>query len=150
MAVDYYVDPAGTDDGSHGTGPGTNAWKTIEYAVNNVANPATATIVIHVSGDTYTLNNNDIYINRGFTNLTIDGAGAGSTIVQAQASAYGSAMVFYINTGETVTLRDMTIQNGVQGIYNYNSTLTIINCAISNNGTTAYGGGVYNYNNLWC
>jgi len=144
MADDYYVDPLGTDDVDHGGGAGTGAWKTIEYAVNTVADPTTATIVIYVSGDTYTLGNDYIGINRGFTALTIDGAGAGSTIVQAQASAYGSGIVFYINTGETVTIRDMTIQNGSQGIYNFSSTLTIINCAISYNGTPSYGGGVRN------
>ncbi|MCK4639965.1 MAG: hypothetical protein KAU06_01385 [Candidatus Marinimicrobia bacterium] len=55
QVVDYYVDPSGTDDMPGGTSG--DPWATIEYAVNNVANPTTATIVIHVSGDTYTLNN---------------------------------------------------------------------------------------------
>jgi parallel beta-helix repeat protein len=35
-AATWYVDPTGTDDGSHGTGTGTSAWKTIQYAVGQV------------------------------------------------------------------------------------------------------------------
>ena len=34
-ATNYYVDPTGTDDTSHGTGTGTGAFKTIQYAVND-------------------------------------------------------------------------------------------------------------------
>ena len=66
--VNYYVDPSGTDDGSHGSSPGTGAWQTIQYAVSNVLNPTTATIIINVSGDTYTLNSDDIDIDRSFIN----------------------------------------------------------------------------------
>ncbi len=150
LAVDYYVDPAGTDDGSHGAGPGTDAWKTIEYAVVNVADPATAGIVIHVSGDTYTLNSNRIDIQRGFADLTIRGAGAGSTIVQAAASAgVATAPVYYIYSGETVALEDMTIRHGVGnrvggGIHNLGS-LSLANCTVSDNNVklNAYGGGIW-------
>ena len=89
MAVDYYVDPSGTDDMPGGTSG--DPWATIEYAVNNVANPTTATIVINVSGDTYTLNSDVISIDRSFGSisggLTIRGAGAATTIIQAAASA---------------------------------------------------------------
>lgn len=34
-ATNYYVDPTGTDDTSHGTGTGTGAFKTIQYAIND-------------------------------------------------------------------------------------------------------------------
>ena len=153
MADDYYVDPSGTDDGSHGSGPGIGAWETIQYAVNNVSDPTTATIMIHVSGDTYTLNSNPIYTNfRGFGSisggLTIRGAGAGSTIVQAESSP-GTATdcVFYIHgSDETVTLEDMTIRYGHRGIYNQYGTLTLTNCTISGNTIDSGGGaGIENY-----
>ena len=154
MAVDYYVDPLGTDDVSHGEGTGTDAWKTIEWAVNNVSDPTTATIIIHVSGDTYTLNSNDIDIDRGFGStsggLTI--RGAGSTIVQAAASS-GTAndRVFYINgSDETVALEDMTILYGKTtsyggGLYNMAGTLTMINCTVSGNTSGYSGGGLESY-----
>ena len=37
LATDtWYVDGAnGTDDGTHGTGPGTDAFKTIQYSIND-------------------------------------------------------------------------------------------------------------------
>ena len=158
MAVDYYVDYTnGTDDGGHGTGTGTDAWKTIEYAVNNVSNPTTATIVIHVSGDTYTLNSDVISINSGFGStsggLTIQGAGAGSTIVQAESSSGpATARVFHIiGNDETVTLENMTIRYGKEnpggGIYNEGGILTLTNCTVSEN-TTNQGGGLYNIGTL--
>ena len=154
MAVDYYVDPSGTDDLGHGTGSGTNAWETIQYAVTNVSNPTTATIVIHVSADTYTLGSDDIDIDRSFTDLTIQGAGVNSTIVQSEATANTATdNVFSITTNETVTIKDMTIRYGKVaagsnggGITN-EETLTIINCRISNNkydsGDDFGAGGIY-------
>lgn len=47
----WYVDPSGTDDGSHGTGPGTAAWQTIQYAVSQVGSGDT----IMVAAGTYDL-----------------------------------------------------------------------------------------------
>jgi len=152
MAVEYYVDPSGTDDGSHGTGTGIDAWATIEHAVSSVANPDSATIVIHVSGDTYTLNSNSIYIDRSFTNLTIQGAGVGTTIVQAHATE-GSATdrVFRIRgSDENVTLKDMTIRNGNLGIgyagggIDNEGILTLTNCTVSGNSAHYGGGGIWN------
>ena len=163
MAVDdYYVDPLGTDDVDHGGGTGTAAWKTIEYAVNNVSDPTTATIVIHVSGDTYTLNNVAILIDRSFGNtsggLTIRGAGAGSTIVQAVASGTATERVFTIlGSDETVALEAMTIRNGKRvstqngggGVYISYGTLTMTNCTVSGNTTSEYsGGGIHNIGTL--
>lgn len=39
--MDYYVDPTGTDDGSHGTAPGAGAWKTLTYALGSSGVPLT-------------------------------------------------------------------------------------------------------------
>jgi len=124
---------------------------TIEYAVNTVSDPTTATIVIHVSAGTYTLNSNEVGIDRNFTNLTIQGAGIGVTIVQAE-STEGTATkcVFLIGSDETVLIEKMTIRYGRiandfgGGIWISYSTLTLTNCIICNNSASWQGGGIYN------
>jgi parallel beta-helix repeat protein len=140
----YYVDPSGTDDGSHGSGPGSDAWQTIQYAVNNAANPKTDTNIINVSGDTYTLTA-EIGTNRSFGEtsggLTIQGAGAASTIVQANASK-GVATERVFNLYGVITLKDMTIRHGRlwtgsgggAGIrIDDGETITIDSCTIADN-----------------
>ena len=134
MAVDYYVDPIGTDDGSHGSGPGTDAWATIDYAVDNVANPTTEAIVIYIAAGIYNTGSNVITINRGFTNLTLDGAGTTSTIIQEDATPGGTNDVIIIRGADDhAILRDMTIRNADTGVMNNSATTTMINCTISNN-----------------
>jgi hypothetical protein len=49
--VHYYVDPDGTDSSGFGTSSGSGAFQTLQYAVTNVANPTTDTIIINISGD---------------------------------------------------------------------------------------------------
>jgi len=66
----WYVDPSGTDDGSHGTGPGAGAFKTIQYAINDARVLGGDTI--NVAAGTYTEN---IVINKG---VTLRGAGSGT------------------------------------------------------------------------
>ena len=151
----YYVNPSGTDDGAHGNGAGTSAWKTIQYAILNVANPTTATIVINVAAGTYT--EAGVLIDKGFTNLSIVGANttigqANVTIVQAHATA-GSASdrVFeIIGSDETITFSNLTIRHGKSaggsdggGIRNDGGTLSTNNCEIMDNITDGSGGGIY-------
>ncbi|MCK4639966.1 MAG: T9SS type A sorting domain-containing protein [Candidatus Marinimicrobia bacterium] len=154
MAVDYYVDPSGTDDGIHGSGTGTDAWKTIEYAVNHV-DPTTETIVINVAAGTYNLwdgsNTDKIVIDRGFTNLTIQGAGATFTIVQAHTvKGPANDRVFNIGSDEIVTIEAMTIRYGKHatqsggGMHLNSATLTLKNCTISGNNADGFGGGICN------
>ncbi len=82
--------------------------------------------------------------------LTIQGYGASNTIVQAHATQ-GSATdrVFHINSGKTVTIKDMTIRHGSLtgfggdgggGIYN-DGTLTLTNCTVSRNSAEGIFGG---------
>ena len=150
--VNYYVDPTGTDDGSHGLGTGTDAWATIQYAVTNVANPTSDTIIINIAAGTYTTNNDDINIDRGFTDLTMQGASASTTIVQSHTDPDSSTVrVFYVGSGEYVSFEDMTIRYGrsnTNGAAIYQSTsglLTVKDCIIYDNDGTGDNdsGGIY-------
>lgn len=91
--------------------------------------------------------------------LTIIGAGADVTVLDRNAyTAVVTQRVFYIASGLTVNLNDITVQNGHAegydnggGIYNQNATLNINDCAISSNsaGTiglkdSGYGAGIFN------
>jgi parallel beta-helix repeat protein len=49
VITNWYVDPSGTDDATHGTGTGTLAFKTIQYAID----AATAGDTINVAAGTY-------------------------------------------------------------------------------------------------
>lgn len=100
------------------------------------------------SGSGYTINKN----------LTIQGQGVGSTIVQASStSGTANRSVFTISSGRTVTIKNMTIRYGVTtagstggGITN-NGTLTLQGVAVSNNAynTTSYygAGGIFGAEN---
>lgn len=116
FSADYYVDPTGsnvTGDGSAG-----NPWRTIQFAVDNAADPTTSSVVIYLSANTFSLWNGvdetiDVDIDRSFTDLSIIGAGAGITIIQAHASEQsGTDRLFDITTDEQVTFEDLTLRNG--------------------------------------
>ena len=111
--VQYYVDPTGTNAVENGTSSGAGAWATLQYAIDNVANPTTDTIIINIAAGTYTLNNDDVQISRNFTNLTLQGAGATTTIVQPSADPSTSETGnFYITDNSVVTFKDMQIRYG--------------------------------------
>jgi len=85
--------------------------------------------------------------------LTVCGDGPSTTIVQAAPSAgTATSRVLNIQTGNTVTLSDMTVRYGKTvenggGIYN-GGTLTLSNVHISENNTTKFGGGIYSTGTL--
>ena len=78
---DWYVDGAsGTDDGTHGTGPGVEAFKTIQYAINDSRVGAGDTV--NVAAGTYHESAYawvDIDITKS---LSLIGAGSSQTIVE--------------------------------------------------------------------
>ncbi len=87
-ATAYYVNPVGTDDVSHGLGPGTAAFKTIQYAINTAAAFGDT---INVAAGTYT---EDITVNKSLTILgaqsNVDATGGswtGSTVIEAPGAA---------------------------------------------------------------
>jgi len=151
--VDYYVNyTSGTDSGP-GTSSGAGAWKTIQYALTTVSNPATDSITIHLSGETYTTSNTVLTISRGFTNLTLQGESADTTIIQPSTTPSGSTVrVFDLTTGtNNVTFKNLTVRYGRitsgsgSAIYQGAGTLTITDCnIIDNDGTGSFvSGGVY-------
>ncbi len=105
----------------------TTACKTIGHAIALAASGD----AINVAAATYT-ENLTIPIS-----LTIDGAGATTTIINGH--------VDFPSSTSTVTLRGVTIQNGSAvnggGIFNSGGTLTITNSTISGNTASGFGGG---------
>jgi len=96
-----------------------------------------------IGGDTVILavgqyNEHDIIINKS---LVIQGAGSGSTVVDAG----NSGGVFYINAS-TVDMSGMMIRNGNTsfggGIFKYSGNLTMTDCIVSNN-AGIWGGGIF-------
>lgn len=80
--------------------------------------------------------------------LTIQGAGAGSTIVDGG----NKGSVFTVDSGVNALISGMAIRDGTGtddrggGIYNL-GTLTVDSCSISDN-AASYGGGIYNKGDL--
>ena len=94
-------------------------------------------------GDTITVPAG-VYTEAGITvnkNLTINGSSAGSTIVQAHATAgAASNRVFVVNGGVTATLNRLIIRHGKSdragGLYNFGA-LTLTNSVILNNSVSS-------------
>lgn len=117
------------------------------------------TIAIANGGDTITfavsgsimLTTGELLVDKS---ISISGPGAGNLAVDGNANG----RVFHIGSGTTVTIAGLTIRNGMVtgnfptgsggGIYSFQATLTLNDCAISGN-SAPYGGGVTNdaYNN---
>jgi hypothetical protein len=81
--------------------------------------------------------------------ITISGPGPDNLAVDGNAMS----RVFHVASGTTVTISGLTVRNGMVtgnfpagsggGIYSFQATLTLYDCAISGNSAT-YGGGVTN------
>ena len=159
--TNYYVDNTlGNDVPGNGLSTGSGAWKTIEYAVDNVSNPSSEQIIINITSGTYDLSNNQIDINRNFLDLTLIGEGVNNTIIEsASDTSLSTSRILEIYSNNNVTLKSITIQNGRMnnggdgfihggGIFNKYGNLTVENCKIANNVTgingTGYGVGICN------
>ena len=132
----WYVNgTSGTNDGTHGTGTGADAFATIDYAVSDGRVTNGDTIIVEAG--TY---NENIDVDKS---LTIKSAsGAASTIVEAVVSA---PHVFYI-TVNNVTIDGFTLTGAIYaleaaGIYLAASQCTIINniCGYDDSNCNNYG-----------
>jgi parallel beta-helix repeat protein/predicted outer membrane repeat protein len=139
IGASWYVDGAlGTDDGTHGTGPGADAFRTIQYAIDD--GRVVSGDTINVAAGTYIQN---ITLRDG---VDVMGAGAGSTTIYGLG--IGSA-VTATNVSSGTKLDGFTIRNGSTtyggGMHNLNSSPTVTTCTFTSN-SAAYGGGIYNEN----
>jgi len=105
------------------------------------------------SGDTINISVTGTIILTGGTltiskSLTISGPGASDLAV----SGNNATQVFVVNSGATVTISGLTIENGVAsdgggGISNL-GILTVTNSTVTGNTTVSFGGGIKNFGTL--
>ena len=148
----YYVDNnLGSDQAGNGIASGSAAWKSIEYAIDNVVNPTTDSIIIHIAAGVYNLSNNPIDINRYFTKLSLLGDSTNNTIIESESdTSLSNSRVIKIHGANNVSLKYLTIQNGRSatsggGIYiDSAATVNIDHCKIIGNigSSTGVGGGI--------
>lgn len=103
-------------------------------------NTASSGDTLNLAAGTYT--EHDITINK---DLTIIGQDQSNTIIDAQ----GQGRIFYISSGVTLTLQDITLTGGYvndNGGAIYNSgTLNVKDSTFSGNTATGNGGAIFNY-----
>ena len=113
---------------------------TTESGLNNAINIASPGDTLNLASGTY--NEHDITINK---DLTIKGQGKSNTIIDAQ----GQGRIFYVASGVTLTLQDITLTGGYvtdNGGAIYNSgTLNLKDSNFSENSANGNGGAIFNY-----
>jgi CSLREA domain-containing protein len=88
-------------------------------------------------------------------NLTIDGTGLNPQVTvsgDTDNNGAGDVGVFYVNTGVTFNLSNLTVSKGYAtngaGIYHNGATLVITNSTFSDNNASSSGGGIFSYSVL--
>ncbi len=142
LATTWYVNTATGSDSNSCLSAGS-ACATIGGAIGKAA----LDDVIEVAAGTYTEN---LVETLAVQNVTLNGAGVGSTIID------GSASGRVLETTGNVTITGVTIQNGYidpsdifggAGVTNF-GTLLLQDSLITGNSTTGGGGGIFNSNQL--
>ena len=102
-----------------------------------------------LNGQAITLTSGELVIDKS---ITITGPGASLLTVQRSfANGTPSFRIFHITPGHTVMIEGLTIKSGRNftasggGILNDQATLTLNHCAVVENYTTGFGGGIYNF-----
>jgi len=136
---DIYVSPTGSD--TDGDGSQSNPFQSIGEALIWVLPEGR----IHISNGVYTGNKNrNMIISQ---NISIIGESQAGTIIDGSAGGI-NAQIFNINSGITITIRDLTIINafinGKGGAISNSGALSIINCTFSDNAATDNGGAISN------
>ena len=114
-------------------------------------------ILYSVAGDTINIPTGDYTLTMGIeltigTDLTLNGAGSGATIIQADTDPGVADFRVFNITGGTVAISDVTIQNGDivgngGGLLN-EAILTLNSSIVSDNAASSSGGGIYNTGTL--
>lgn len=140
--TNYYANVSTGDDSYDGlsatyTG-GTNGPKKSFLGAVNTATAAGSGNTVYIAAGTYTGST----VATVSVNLTIVGAGSGSTI-RSMSSAQG----FNISSGVTVTISGMTFQGGSAtygGMFYNQGTLNLSSCILTNNTSSSSGGVIWN------
>ena len=131
-ATTWYVDPLGTDDAGHGTGPGASAFKTIQYAVNSASSGDTIRVAAGTYEEFVEINKSLTLIGSGISSKILKPAGqfryykipeSGNTFIPVVIAFGGSA------TGSGTSTSDPRIISGSETI-----ALTFRNFAIDGGG----------------
>ena len=145
--------------GALGVTPAHAATIAVTNANDSGAGSLRQAIADAAAGDTITFNG-DYTIPLASTlsidrNLTIDGAGHSVTISgDVNNDATGETRIFYVNTGATFTLQNLTVTKGLSGTNgggltnNYGATTTVNNVTFSDNHALLRGGAIQNYSTL--
>jgi len=117
----------GTDDLEHGTSSEAGAWKTLHYAINLINEGDPGNYTIHLALGTYSVENGepDEYLTITQDNVTILGAGAGSTIIDGtNADSWVTGIEI---AASNVTIKDLAVKGfSDSGIYISSGTGNII------------------------
>ena len=105
---------------------------------NNATAGGNSVIFSNVVTGTITLTSGQLLISK---DLTLIGPGANVLAVNGNHAS----RVFYVTNAAAVSISGLTISNGLGGIFNDHSTLTIRNCTISCNSASGGGGGIDNF-----
>ena len=136
--ADLYVDPSG-DDNNSGLSAG-DPMRTITHALINIRTDNLNPHSIHLAEGVYAPSTNgESYPLYGRSQLSFSGAGADSTILDAE----GTSSIFRCNRDSSFTIENLSIVNGgSSGIYCYVSSPILSNLKIYNNSANS-GGGIY-------
>ncbi|MFA6184601.1 MAG: fibronectin type III domain-containing protein [Candidatus Shapirobacteria bacterium] len=108
MATDYYVDPSGTNDGSHGTASGANAFQTIQYAIGDTR---------VVDGDTLNIATGEYVEQVNITKAIVLNGTGGTTVIKPNSldvyvttpSGMTTGIIVVNDIGSTVTVENLTV-----------------------------------------
>lgn len=139
-AAVYYVDIAnGTDDGSHGGAPGTGAWKTLHYAIEESG--FSDKDVLNVAAGIYSVANGEpdeaLTINK--SNVTIQGAADGTSILEGSSCGSWRPGIEIAVPASNVTIRNLTVRN-----FECDASDTGIRIASGDSGSIIEGCQIYN------
>jgi hypothetical protein len=107
----FYVDTTlGTDLPTYGRSPGAGAWKTLHFAIDQINNGSTGTYILNVAAGTYDiLNEADASLTISQSNVTVQGAGSGSTIFDGSSTEFWDTGIEIAASNEFQLLRDKTL-----------------------------------------
>ena len=123
-----------------------DSWETAKLTIKNGINSVNAGGTVNIADGAYSgENNRNISIGK---NMTIKGQSKSGTVIDGN----NAARIFTVQSGSDVTIQDLTVRNGTSNyggaVYN-NGTLTLVDSAFASSTATGTGGGaIYNASGL--